>query len=94
MNVPKRALAAVLDHLPALSSPTIWPLAATHTTHARSSVVNKLGCAGCRHKRVDPKAPQAWSEGNYYHGRLLGGSILAGLLGPRARCSFNSQQSL
>ena len=42
MNVPKRALAAVLDHLPALSSLTIWPLAAMHTTHEAQSSISSV----------------------------------------------------
>jgi ATP phosphoribosyltransferase len=42
MNVPKRALAAVLDHLPALSSPTISPLAAMHTTHEAQSSISSV----------------------------------------------------
>jgi len=39
MNVPKGAIAAVLDHLPALASPTIAPLAPSQTSgEAQSSI--------------------------------------------------------
>ena len=38
MNVPNGAIAAVLDHLPALGSPTISPLASVHGGEAQSSV--------------------------------------------------------
>ena len=39
MNVPKGAITAVLDHLPALGSPTIAPLAPLHvSSEAQSSI--------------------------------------------------------